>query len=72
VTDVAARARRVQDWRAILAIGLEAMDETATIAGIEARTPTDWPLAAIMYSFPGIRAAGIRISEKSACLHWAE
>jgi hypothetical protein len=35
-----------------LAIGLEAMDETATIAGIEARTPTGWPLAAIKYSVP--------------------
>jgi hypothetical protein len=44
----------VPDWRAILAIGLEAMDETATIAGIGARTSTGWPLAAIKYGVPGI------------------
>ncbi len=38
MTDVAAPARHVPDWRAMLAIGLEAMDETATLTGVEART----------------------------------
>jgi putative transposase len=45
LTDVAALGRHVSNWRAMLAIGLEAMDETATIAEIEARTRTGRPLA---------------------------
>jgi hypothetical protein len=42
VPDVAAPARHVPDWHAMLAIGLEAMDETATLARIEARTGRRW------------------------------
>jgi putative transposase len=45
LTDVAALGRHVPNWQAMLAIGLEAMDETATIAEIEARTRTGRPLA---------------------------
>jgi putative transposase len=47
LTDVAARGRHVPNWRAMLAIGLEAMDETATIARIEARTGR--PLASAVW-----------------------
>lgn len=45
LTDVAALGQHVPNWRAMLEIGLEAMDETATIAEIEARTRTGRPLA---------------------------
>ena len=45
LTDVAAPGRHVQNWQAMLQIGLEAMDETAAIAEIEARLCTGRPLA---------------------------
>lgn len=45
LADVAAPGRHVQNWQAMLQIGLEAMDETAAIAAIEARLRTGRPLA---------------------------
>jgi putative transposase len=45
LTDVATLGQHVPNWRAMLEVGLEAMDETATIAEIEARTRTGRPLA---------------------------
>ena len=45
LADVAALGRHVQSWQAMLQIGLEAMDETAAIAEIEARLRTGRPLA---------------------------
>lgn len=45
LTDVAALGQHVPNWGTMLEIGLEAMDETATIADIEARCRTGRPLA---------------------------
>jgi putative transposase len=45
LTDVATLGQHVPNWHAMLEVGLEAMDETATIAEIEARTRTGRPLA---------------------------
>ncbi len=45
LTDVATLGQHVPNWRAMLEVGLVAMDETATIAEIEARTRTGRPLA---------------------------
>jgi putative transposase len=45
LTGIAAIGQHVPNWRAMLEIGLEAMDETATIAEIEARLRTGRPLA---------------------------
>jgi putative transposase len=45
LTDVAALGRHVRNWRALLRLGLEAMDDPATVEVIEARTRTGRPLA---------------------------
>lgn len=45
LTDIAALGQHVPNWHAMMEIGLEAMDETATIAEIEARCRTGRPLA---------------------------
>jgi putative transposase len=45
LTDVEALGRHLPNWRAMLELGLGAMDETATIAEIEARLRTGRPLA---------------------------
>jgi putative transposase len=45
LTDVAALGRHVRNWRAFLRIGLEAMDDPATVEEIEARMRTGRPLA---------------------------
>ncbi|MCB2057314.1 MAG: hypothetical protein H6916_02585 [Novosphingobium sp.] len=45
MTDVAALGDHVRIWRALLWVGLEAMDDPATIAAIEARGRTGRPLA---------------------------
>ena len=45
LTDVAALGRHVRNWRALLRVGLEAMDDPATVAVIEARMRTGRPLA---------------------------
>ena len=45
LTDVAALGRHVRNWRALLRVGLEAMDDPATVAAIEARSRTGRPLA---------------------------
>lgn len=45
LNDIAPPGRHLPDWRAMLAIGLEAMDETASIAEIESRIRTGRPLA---------------------------
>lgn len=45
LTDVAALAAHVRNWRAMLRIGLEAADETADVAAIEAHMRTGRPLA---------------------------
>lgn len=45
LTDVAALGDHVRIWRALLWVGLEAMDDPATIAAIEARGRTGRPLA---------------------------
>jgi putative transposase len=45
LTDIAALGQHVPNWRAMLEIGLEAMDEAAAIAEIEARTRARRPLA---------------------------
>jgi putative transposase len=45
LTDVAALGQHVRNWRALLKVGLEAMDDPATVEQIEARTRTGRPLA---------------------------
>jgi putative transposase len=45
LTDIAALGRHVRNWRALLRIGLEAMDDPATTETIESRTRTGRPLA---------------------------
>ena len=45
LTDVAALGAHVANWRALLRIGLEAMDDPADVAAIEARMRTGRPLA---------------------------
>ena len=45
LTDVRALGRHVRNWRALLRVGLEAMDDPATVEEIEARTRTGRPLA---------------------------
>jgi putative transposase len=45
LTGVAALGDHVRNWRALLRVGLEAMDDPATIAAIEARGRTERPLA---------------------------
>ena len=45
LTDVAALGRHVRNWRAMLRVGLEAMDDPATVAAIGARMRTGRPLA---------------------------
>lgn len=45
LTDVAALGRYVPNWRAMLAIGLEAMDADDSFLGIEARLRSGRPLA---------------------------
>ena len=45
LTDVQALGRHVANWRALLRIGLEVMDDPATVDAIEARTRTGRPLA---------------------------
>lgn len=45
LTDVAALGRHVRNWRALLRVGLEAMDDPATVEAIEARIRTGRPLA---------------------------
>ena len=45
LTDVAALGAHVRNWRAMLRIGLEAMDDPGTIEEIEARIRTGRPLA---------------------------
>lgn len=45
LTDFAALGQHVPSWHAMLEIGLEAMDETASIAQIEASLRTGRPLA---------------------------
>jgi putative transposase len=46
LTDVGALGRHVRNWRALLRVGLEAMDDLASVEEIEARTRTGRPLAA--------------------------
>ena len=62
LTDVAALRRHVPNWRAMLAIGLEAMDETATIAEIEARSRTGRPLASPEWIADAERAINRKLS----------
>ena len=62
LTDVAALGQHVPNWRAMLEIGLEAMDETASIAAIEARLRTGQPLASPQW----IAMAERRINRKLA------
>lgn len=45
LTDVAALGRHVANWRALLRMGLEAMDDPAAVEAIEARIRTGRPLA---------------------------
>lgn len=45
LTDVDALGRHVRNWRAMLTIGLEAMDDPAMVEQIEARIRTGRPLA---------------------------
>ncbi|MGL5839920.1 MAG: hypothetical protein ACRCY3_15610 [Sphingorhabdus sp.] len=45
LTDVKAIGRHVRNWRALLRIGAEAMDDPADIEAIEARIRTGRPLA---------------------------
>ncbi len=45
LTDVAALGRHVANWAALLRVGLEAMDDRASVEAIEARTRTGRPLA---------------------------
>jgi putative transposase len=45
LTDVGALGAHVRNWRALLRVGLEAMDDPATINAIEARFRTGRPLA---------------------------
>lgn len=45
LTDVAALGRHVRNWRAMLRVGLEAMDSAEAIETIEARLRTGRPLA---------------------------
>ncbi len=45
LTDVGALGQHVRNWRAMLRVGLEAMDDPATIEEIEARIRTGRPLA---------------------------
>jgi len=45
LTDVAALGRHVRNWRAMLRVGLEAMDSTESLEAIEARLRTGRPLA---------------------------
>jgi putative transposase len=45
LTDVAALGAHVRNWRALLRVGLEAMDDPAAIEAIEARSRTGRPLA---------------------------
>jgi putative transposase len=58
LTDIAAFGQHVPNWRAMLEIGLEAMDETATIAEIEARCRTGRPLASPEWIAEAERAIG--------------
>jgi putative transposase len=45
LTDVAALGKHVKNWRALLRLGVEAMDDPATAETIEARIRTGRPLA---------------------------
>jgi putative transposase len=45
LTDVAAIGQHVRNWRAYLALGVEAADDLATVEAIEARMRTGRPLA---------------------------
>jgi putative transposase len=45
LTDVKALGKHVRNWRALLKVGLEAADELANVAAIEARSRTGRPLA---------------------------
>jgi putative transposase len=45
LTDVKALGKHARNWRALLKVGLEAMDELANVAAIEARSRTGRPLA---------------------------
>ena len=45
LTDVAALGRHVRNWRAMLRVGLEAMDSAESVEAIEARLRTGRPLA---------------------------
>lgn len=45
LTDVAAVGRHVRNWRAMLRVGLEAMDSAESLKAIEARLRTGRPLA---------------------------
>jgi putative transposase len=58
LTDVVALGRHVRNWRALLRVGLEAMEDLASAEAIEARTRTGRPLASLEW-----------IAEAEAAMH---
>jgi putative transposase len=63
LTDDAALGRHVPNWRAMLAIGLEAMDETASIAEIESCIRTGRPLASPEWIAEAERSINRRLAQ---------